>query len=304
MTLELSVAVVTYQCREFVLDCLADLDVARGDIALEVIVVDNASTDGTVEEVCRRFPWVRVDALGENIGFGRANNRAINAATAPAVLILNPDTRIHARDLLSMLEELSTTSSVGLVGPRVVDSEGQVDPNCRRGFPTVLGILGAVTGTERVVRWRPVRQYHLAWLRFDEAADVVSLSGAAMLARRSVLEEVGGFDNRFFMYGEDIDLCLRVARTGWRVRYHPAATVVHIGGGSPGSARTRRAWSRAIGDIHRIHRPGIRGRISALVCDAAGAVLAPVTGPRRAGGRQRKGAAHGDANSPATLDRL
>lgn len=271
---EVSVIIVTFRCRDLVLDCLADLEVARGTVALEVFVVDNASGDGTADAIATTFPWVDVEALDENVGFARANNRAIHRCRAPAVLLLNPDTRIEAAAIVALLNALASEPAVGLIGPRVIDPAGRTDPNCRRGFPTVLGVAGAVTGLDRRLGGRLLGEYLRPWLPLDQPSDVVALSGSVMLARSSALTAVEGFDDCFFMYGEDIDLCLRVADAGWRVRYTPSATVVHVGGGFPGSPQARRAWSRSIGDIHRRRRPGLRGEIAGMVCDLGGTVLA------------------------------
>lgn len=278
---ECSVVIVTYRCRDLVLDCLADLHVARAAIGLEVIVVDNASGDGTTDAIRTEYPWVDVEDLPKNLGFARANNRGIRRAHADAVLMLNPDTRIDATGILTMLDALAAEPAVGILGPRVVDERGRVDLNCRRGFPTILGIAGALTHLDRVVAWQPLGEYRLAWVPADEPTDVVSLSGSVMLARRAALTDVGGFDERFFMYGEDIDLCIRIARAGWHVRHVPRATVIHLGGGSPPSPETRRAWARAIGRVHRIHRPGLRGWMSGAVCDAAGTLLTVAARLRR-----------------------
>jgi GT2 family glycosyltransferase len=281
--------------------CLADLDTARTTTRMEVLVVDNASADGTPTMIERRYPWVDVSVLPANVGFARANNLAIRRCRAPAVLLLNPDTRIQPAAIHALLDEFAADPAVGLAGPRVVDEDGSTDPNCRRGFPTLLGVAGAVTGLDRRLGWRRLGEYRRPWLPFDEPADAVSLSGSVILARCAALDVIGGFDERFFMYGEDIDLCLRAADAGWRVRYTPAATVIHLGGGSPSSRETRRAWARAIGKIHRLHRPGIRGRLTAAICDVGGIVLSSLP-QRTIRHRRSRNRSESSENLPATLD--
>jgi len=270
---DVSVVIVSYECRDELADLLTDLDRIRGDVPIEVLVVDNASTDGTSEMVRERFGWVDLDASSENPGFGRANNRAIRRATAPLVLVLNPDTRITSDALAAMRDEMRRAPSIGILSPRVVDDLGRDDPNTRRGFPTLWGTFCAVTGLARVLRNRASQRYTTGWLRPDEAGDVEAVSGACMLCRADVLAATGGFDERFFMYGEDIDLCLRARKLGWRVHYWPRVTVIHLGGRSGMSPRARRAWATSIGDLHRIHRPGWRGRVGGAVSDLAGRVL-------------------------------
>lgn len=270
---EVSVVIVSYMCRGELAALLDDLDGIRTDLPIEVLVVDNASTDGTPQMVNDHHLWVELEASTENLGFGRANNRAIRRAGAPLVLVLNPDTRLTTAALTAMRDEMRRDTSIGILSPRVVDDHGRDDPNTRRGFPTVWGTFCAVTGLTRVLRNRASQRYVQGWVRPDEAADVEAVSGAVMLCRADTLAATGGFDERFFMYGEDIDLCLRARKLGWRVRYWPGATVIHLGGRSGMSPRARRAWATSIGELHRLHRPGWRGRLGGTVSDLAGRVL-------------------------------
>lgn len=278
MTPELSVVIVSYECRDALLAVLGDLVDARSHLSLEVFVVDNASADGTVEAVRKCHPWVEVEGLAENVGFGRANNLAIRRARAETVLLLNPDTRVTHRALRQSVNELRRSSSVGILSPRVIGGDGRFERNCKRGFPTVWGTFCFVIGLDRWLRDRRSQRYTLGWLPEDRPADVEAVSGAVMFCRADALQAVGGFDQRFFMYGEDLDLCLRIAKAGWRTRYWPCVTVTHVGGQSGTSQRSRRAWAQSIGDLHRIHRPGIRGRFAGAICDLAGRTLCAVVG--------------------------
>lgn len=252
---DLSVVTVTYECRAHVLALLEDLASARDELALEVLVVDNASGDGTVGAIRSAHPWVQVEALPENAGFGRANNRALVRARAPYVALLNPDTRVPAGALGACVGELRRTPEVGILSPRVVDADGGFDRRCMRGFPTVWSVACHVTHLDRVLRDRRSGRYTQRWLADDRPADVEAVSGAVMFARADALRAVAGFDERFFMYGEDLDLCLRVGAAGWRVRYWPGATITHLGRGSGWTAESRRAWIGALGELHRTHRP-------------------------------------------------
>lgn len=270
----LSVVIVSYECRGHLLDLLADLEVVRAAIPIDVHVVDNASTDQTPDAVRREFPWVDLDASAENLGFGRANNRAIARATGDVILLLNPDTRIDAPTIIACVDQLRRHPTVGILSPRVVDEAGRLDPNCRRGFPTIWGVFCHVTGLDRVLTDRRSRRYSVGWVGEFDVADVEAVSGAVMFCRANPLHALGGFDERFFMYGEDLDLCLRMGEHGWRVQYWPKATVVHLGGRSGMTVRSRIAWARSIGDLHRYHRPGWDGRLGGLAADAAGGALA------------------------------
>lgn len=270
---ELSVVIVTFRCRDLVLDCLADLEAARSTVTLEVFVVDNASGDGTVEAIATRFPWVNVEALGENVGFGRANNRAIQRANGPTILVLNPDTRVTPVAMRECLDELQRRPDVGVLSPRVVDGQGRFDLRCKRGFPTLWGTFTHVARLDRVLRDRRSLRYTMRWLPEVSPSDVEAVSGAVMFVRADALQLTGGFDERFFMYGEDIDLCVRIAGLGWRVRYWPEVTVTHLGRGSGWTTESRQAWARAIGDLHRIHRTSQAGAVSGAVCHLAGTTL-------------------------------
>jgi len=273
---ELSVVIVSYRCRDLLADCLDSLALQREDVDLEVIVLDNDSGDDTLEAAAPH-PWVRVDALGENLGFGRANNRGFAAATGRAVLALNPDTVIPHGALRACLDELWSHSDVGVLSPRLVDRNGNLDRRCKRGFPTPWASFCYFTGLDRHLAGPRSTRYTAGWLPEDRAGDVDSVMGAFMLMPARALEEVGGFDEQFFMYAEDIDLCLRFIEHGWRVRYWPGVDVVHVGAGSNEDGRrpaeADSAYFRTMSPFIRKHRPGVGGRLLAggvwLVGEAA-----------------------------------
>lgn len=268
-----AVVIVSYACRDELADVLNDLDLIRAQEPIEVFVVDNASPDDTAQMVAERFPWVDLEASSDNLGFGRANNHAFSRTDAPYVLVLNPDTRITVDALRAMRDQMERDDSIGILSPRVQDADGRDDPNTRRGFPTLWGTFCAVTGLARRLRNRASQRYTMGWIAPYETAEVEAVSGAVMLCRADALRATRGFDERFFMYGEDIDLCLRTHAFGWRVLYWPQTTVIHLGGRSGMSPRARRAWATSIGDLHRMHRPGWRGRLSGAISDLAGRVL-------------------------------
>jgi GT2 family glycosyltransferase len=235
-------------------------------VALEVRVVDNASGDDTLEAAAP-FPWVRAEALTENVGFARANNRALALASGRAALILNPDTVLPPGSLRACLDELWSRPDVGMLTPRLVTRGGELDRRCKRGFPTPWSSLCYFTGLDR--RWGGWRstRYVAGWLPEDRAGDVEGIAGAFMLARGDALRSVGGFDEQFFMYAEDLDLCLRFIAEGWKVRYWPGVDVVHVGAGSSdGGVRppaADAAYFRTMAPFIRKHRPGVRGRVLA-----------------------------------------
>lgn len=273
----LAVVVVSYRCRDHLVALLGDLAAACNELPLQVTVVDNASGDGTVDLVRRDHPWVELVAHTTNVGFGRANNIGLQTSVAPIVALLNPDTRVDGAALRACVDELERHPDVGILTPRVVDADGRFDRRCMRGFPTLWATVCHVTRLDRVLRDRRSRRYTMGWLNPDVPADVEAVSGAVMFARADVLRHVGGFDERYFMYGEDIDLCLRVAAAGWRVRYWPGAEVTHLGGGSGWSPESRRAWAQAIGQLQRTYGTGRAARLAAILTRIGGEILRRTT---------------------------
>ena len=270
---ELSIVIVSYQCKQYLLDLLADLETARADVAVEVQLIDNASNDGTPEAVRQMYPWVALTALNENLGFSRANNLAIPNVRAPTVLLLNPDTRVTGTALRACVDEMVRSPNIGVLTPRVVDEHGTFDRRCMRGFPTLWGVFCHVSRLDRVLRGRRARRYTMGWLPDDQAADVESVSGAAMFVRADALRQADGFDERFFMYGEDIDLCVRIADAGWQIHYWPGAEITHLGGRTPANVRSERAWAVSLGELQRAHRRGHEGLFAGAVFDAIGAAM-------------------------------
>lgn len=286
---EISVVIVSYRCAELLAECLDSLEANRADVDMEVMVVDNASGDDTVE-VARSYDWVDVEALGDNVGFARANNRAMDRSRGRAVLVLNPDTVLPPGSLRACLDYLWAHPDVGLLTPKLVDREGRLDRRCHRGYPTMWSSFCYFTTLDRHLKGPRSRWYTMGHLPEDQATDVESVSGAFMLMPADAMRRVGGFDEQFFMYAEDIDLSLRFITAGYRVRYWPHVEVVHVGAGSnvagqrPPAANA--AYFRTMAPFIRKHQPGVRGGITALAAWSAGEVMLAATEVRR---RLRRG---------------
>ena len=263
---ELSIIIVSYRCRELLRDCLVSLDVSREDVDMEVEVIDNASNDDTID-AARDLAWVRATVLDDNVGFARANNLGLARARGRAVLVLNPDTLVPRHGLRRCLDELWGRPEVGLMTARLVDPDGRLDRRCKRGFPTLWSSVCYFTGLDQVLRGRRAQRYTVGWLPDTEAGDVESVSGAFMLMRGAALHAVGGFDEQFFMYAEDIDLSLRFLEHGWRVYYWPGVDVIHIGAGSNVDGKrppmANAAYFRTMAPFIAKHRPGWRGQVLA-----------------------------------------
>ena len=246
----LSVIIVAYRSRDEIGPCLASLPRELQGRVVEVIVVDNASDDGAGEIVRRGFPWVRYLALPENLGFGRANNFGYREATGECILFLNPDTVSNVAALEHCVRRLQTEPDIGLISPKLVQADGSMDLACRRSIPTLWDGFCRASGLAAALpRTRLFAGYNLTNLPEDGTYDVGAINGAFMMTRREVLERVGLFDEAFFMYGDDLDLCIRVARTGYRIVYDGRWAITHLKGRSV--ARDYDRMARAIFDANR-----------------------------------------------------
>ncbi|HWQ23968.1 MAG TPA: glycosyltransferase family 2 protein, partial [Gaiellaceae bacterium] len=222
----LDVVIVSYRSRELLRDCLESLRAHPPRAGASIRVVDNASHDGTAEMVRERFPEVELIAATANLGFSAANNLAIRRGRAPFVLALNPDTRVTEGALDHMLALMERQPTVGIAGCRLEREDGTFDHAARRSFPTPLGALGHFLRVGRHSR-APAR---LAQYRAPdvERGPVDAVNGAFMLIRRRALDEVGLFDEGYWLYMEDLDLCYRFAQAGWVTWYEPDVAVVHV----------------------------------------------------------------------------
>ncbi|HEX8230548.1 MAG TPA: glycosyltransferase family 2 protein [Chloroflexia bacterium] len=306
----LAVVIVNYNTRDLLDACLESVFANQTSFPFHVLVVDNRSSDGSLELVARRYPQATLISSDRNGGFGYANNLALRwlseakslpqvgsngevlhlsgpgdmsqpRSEVPAgsdsplrfpcdyVLFLNPDTvlpRVAFEETVRFLEE---RPRAGVVGPKVVKLDGTLDLACRRSFPTPASSFFKLTGLSKVFpNNKLVSKYNLTFLGEDETAEVDSVMGAYMLVRGRALEQAGLFDERFFMYGEDLDLAFRIKERGWQVFYYPAVRVLHHKGASSRkqSGRSIREFYRAMHVFYRKHyaesRPGI---VNALI---------------------------------------
>lgn len=230
---DVSILIVNYNVKDFLLSCLRSIAETRGTVRYEIIVVDNASTDSSVLELSPMFPEVRWIALDQNIGFGRGNNTGLAQCTGRYVLFLNPDTIIGADTLQVMVEYLDSNPEVGLAGCKVLNSDGTFQVACRRGFPTPWASFCKLFGLQSLFHRSPLfAQYNQLFRSIDETYDIDALIGAFMIGPRDLLEEIGGFDPDFFMYGEDLDLCYRIQQKGRKIRYVHSTHITHFKGES------------------------------------------------------------------------
>lgn len=234
MPLDLSVSVLSYRTPALLRSCLVALqaEIARSTLSVEVVVSDNASGDDSIDLVRREFPWVSLIEHPRNLGFGRAHNLALRPANGRYLLVLNSDAALQAGSLAEMVAFLDAHPRVAMAGPRLRYPDGHIQPS-RRRFPTLLTFYLESTQLQRFwPRNRVLDHYYLAD-RPDTLTQAVDwLVGACLFVRASAASEVGLFDERYFMYSEELDWCRRFRAAGWDVVFHPFAEVQHFEGGS------------------------------------------------------------------------
>lgn len=232
-TPDVSILIVNYNVKDYLLQCLRSIDARADDLDVQVVVVDNASSDGSVDELRALYPHVTWVPLSENLGFGRGNNVGLEHCTGRYVLFLNPDTIIGQDTLSTMVAYLEDHPEVGLAGCKVLNPDGTFQLACRRGLPTPWASFCKLFGLQSLFpRSRLFAQYNLTYRSIDETYDVDALIGAFMIGPASVVRAADGFDPAFFMYGEDLDLCYRIQQQGYRIRYVHTTSIVHFKGES------------------------------------------------------------------------
>jgi GT2 family glycosyltransferase len=228
----LSIIIVSYNAREVLRECLVSLygEITSSRLTSEVILIDNASRDGSAAMVERDFPGVRLIASSTNLGFAAANNLGFAIARGDFIVLLNPDAQLAPGALANAVESMSRHPEAGLAGGRLLDEQGQDQPSARH-FPSLLNEFLVLSGlAARFPHSRLFGRFDRTWADPELAAQVDWVPGAFTIMRAEALRELGGFDERFFLYYEEVDLCRRFKAAGWQVWYWPSIRVHHIGG--------------------------------------------------------------------------
>lgn len=247
---DLSVIVVNYNGRAWLEGLLPDLKryaLQQSRFRVEVVVVDNASTDDSLAFL-ETLSWLRLIRSDMNGGFAHGNNLAIKTINSRYVCLLNSDTNLP-NSLDKLVEYLDSDPCVGVVTPRIITSDGNLDKACHRGEPTPWASFTYLCGLEQLFpRSGWFGQYHQGWKDLSTIHSIDACTGAAMMVRMAAINQVGLLDERFFMYGEDLDWCRRIRETGFRLMYHPDVTVVHhkyrsgLKGDADGTRQATKAW--------------------------------------------------------------
>ena len=231
--MKLSIVIVNYNVKAFLQQALESLLKATAGIQSEIIVVDNHSVDGSVEMLKAEYPQIRLIANSENLGFAKANNMALKDVTGEYVWLLNPDTLVQEDTPEKLIATMEAENSIGMLGCKILNDDGSLQLACRRSFPTPWVAFTKLLGLAKIFpnsKW--FGKYNLTHLDENQAYDVDAISGSCMFVRKTALDEVGFLDEKFFMYGEDLDWCFRFGEKGWRVHYTPSTSIVHYKGES------------------------------------------------------------------------
>lgn len=236
--MDLSIIIINWNSKDYLRECLNSLNRSTSALDQEVVVVDNASRDGSAQMVAAEFPQVEFIQSETNLGFSGANNRAARQAKGDCLLFLNPDTLVEGNALVNLVEALRRLPDAGIVGARLLNSDRTLQTSCVQSFPTVIN---QILDCNLLRRCFPrSRLWGMAAL-FDASPEpkaVDAISGACLMIKRELFERLGGFDERYFMYSEDIDLAFKVRQAACKCYYVPTTTVIHHGGGSSQIARS------------------------------------------------------------------
>jgi GT2 family glycosyltransferase len=271
-TVDVSAIIVSYNTRQMTLDCLQALVGELKNFKFEILVADNASSDGSAQAIRAAFPSVRVIESERNLGFGGGNNLAMKEAAGRYFLLINTDAIVHAGAVQKLVEHMDSHMKVAVVGPRLLNGDGSLQPSCYR-FPSPGRawaenlFISSAFGTESILgdyrRWQHDRERIVDWV-----------IGACCLVRRQVYEQVGGFDERFFMYAEETDWQRRMCGAGWDIGFTPAAEVTHLGGASGAGEKPKinRHFFASLDRYGRKHH-GLSGLISVRAAMVVGCML-------------------------------
>src|SRR6476469_1107958 len=224
----ISIILVNYNGINVILDCLTSIEVFVQSIAYEIIVVDNASTDGSPELVAQRFPQVHLIQLDRNLGFGAGNNVGAKVAKGDFLFLLNTDTVLISDPLPHLLELMQSRSDVGMIGPQLLNS----DRTLQLSVAPAIGLRGEYQAQQQLKQYQNPQNRPAINQKFQAIQEVEIIIGAAIFIRKELFDSLNGFDENFFMYFEESDLCQRSRNQGWKILYTPKTALIHLHGHS------------------------------------------------------------------------
>jgi GT2 family glycosyltransferase len=236
--IDVSIIIVSWNTRDITRNCLRSIRAAAGDVAYEIILIDNKSSDGSAEMVATEFPEVRLLCNEVNAGFAAANNQGISVSRGRYVLLLNSDTVVLDGAIAKAVAFADGNPQAGMIGCQTRCRNGAIQYNCYL-FPSLLNLALSLTKLQ-VLFWyrRFFGRYRLGWWDYQSVREVDGIAGCFMLARKAAVDQVGPMSEEYFMYSEDTDWCWRFRRAGWKVLYTPEPVIIHLGGSSTSQAAT------------------------------------------------------------------
>jgi len=261
--MDLSIIIVTWNSEEFIRNYLDSILVSAGNLSLEIIVVDNNSSDKTARIVEQFYPQVNLIQNKKNLGYAKANNQGIEEVRGEYLLLLNPDTQVLEDALSLMYEFMEENPEIGALGPKLLNPDKSVQPSCRE-FPTFSTLVWEFSGLSRLFpkskifgRWR------MGYFDFNETREVDQPMGSCLMLRRETLDDVGIFDENFSMFFNDVDLCYRIKKRDWKIYFYPDAKVIHHKGASTKKVKAKMIWLShlAFYKFFKKHKTGLVNRL-------------------------------------------
>lgn len=231
--MDVSVCIVNWNTKELLANCIKSLQEKTTGVSYEVIIVDNNSADGSSDMVRQRYPQCKLVASKENLGFGRGNNRGLQEATGKYIFYLNPDTVLATNALYGMFQYMESNPDAGAVGCRLLNQDRSIQFTCARTFPTLFNQFCDLMLLNRLFpKYKLFSTIEMSYWNHRDSRDIDCLSGACIFTRRDVVNTLKGFDENFFMYAEDVDLCYRIRKEGWKLHYLATEEIYHLEGQS------------------------------------------------------------------------
>lgn len=252
----IAIVIISFNVEKLLKECLESVYRETKDARFEIWVIDNHSRDASVQMLKRDFPQIHLIENADNVGFTRANNQAVRQCRTDYVLLLNPDTLIREGAIDKMVRFMDEHPDVGVSGCRVENEDGSLQLACRRSIPSPSAAFFRLTGLSRLFpHSQRMAKYNLTYLDPAKTHEVDAVSGAFLVIRRKTIEQIGLLDETFWIFGEDIDWCIRAKKAGWKVMYYPDARILHYKGVgcSTNNRKTSYEFYRAMYLFHRKH---------------------------------------------------
>jgi hypothetical protein len=231
---KISIIIVSWNCKDYIDECLYSLKINNNNKEnSEIIVIDNNSSDDSINLIQNKYPEVKLIKNTRNLGFSKANNQGIKQASGEYILLLNPDTKIFSNTIDELAQELMNNKKYGAVGPMIKGQDGKIQLTCARNYPSLLTeLFWLSTLSRRFPKNKIIGNYLMSYWDHESSREVACLSGACILVKAEILKNLKGFDEDYYMYGEDVDLCYRIKQQGSLIFYNARSKIYHYGGAS------------------------------------------------------------------------